>query len=370
MYISISHFRMTWAKDVEKSLAKDAEKTWAKDVEKTWVKDVEKTWAKDAEKTWAKDVEKTWTKDIEKTWIKVVEKTWIKAVEKTWIKDVEKNWAKDTEKTWTKDVEKTRAKNVEKTWTKDVEKTWTKDAEKTWTKDAEKTWTKDVEKSSYHDGQFPGYHQKWVKTQRSGRVAATVTTSKSLAWLNQRKWGFDPYVPSCWGDCLAAGPQKELLDGGQERAKPRCWYHGGRQPSSVDSFHSPTIIPPSALDKPSIMKRYHRRWTTRWGATACSPTMVTLHDTRFVECWWWNDGRTVKTVVTWRSSTSMVPAPSVSCPCAPCWSTARQTTILLLYLHSPARSVGVTYFFVCDHFAITQAVTFWLRGWCTLGVFM
>ena len=29
--------------------------------------------------------------------------------------------------------------------------------------------------------------------------------------------------------------------------------------------------------------------------TARSPTMVTLHDTRFVECRWWNDGWTVKT---------------------------------------------------------------------------
>ena len=40
-------------------------------------------------------------------------------------------------------------------------------------------------------------------------------------------------------------------------------YHGGRRPSSDDSFHSPAVIPPSALDKPSIMKRYHRRRTTR-----------------------------------------------------------------------------------------------------------
>ena len=30
----------------------------------------------------------------------------------------------------------------------------------------------------------------------------------------------------------------------------RC--HGGRRPSSDDSFHSPTIIPPSALEKPTI----------------------------------------------------------------------------------------------------------------------
>ena len=28
---------------------------------------------------------------------------------------------------------------------------------------------------------------------------------------------------------------------------------------TVDSFHSPAVIPPAALDKPSIMKRYHRR---------------------------------------------------------------------------------------------------------------
>ena len=37
--------------------------------------------------------------------------------------------------------------------------------------------------------------------------------------------------------------------------------------------------------------------------------MVTLHDTRFVECRWWNDGWTVKTVIIWRSSASMIPAP-------------------------------------------------------------
>ena len=64
-------------------------------------------------------------------------------------------------------------------------------------------------------------------------------------------------------------------------------YHGGRRPSD-DSFHSPAVIPPSALDKPSIMKHYHRRRT-------CSHTSPTLHDTGFVECRWWNDGWTVKT---------------------------------------------------------------------------
>ena len=41
--------------------------------------------------------------------------------------------------------------------------------------------------------------------------------------------------------------------------KPRDRYHGGRRPSSDDSLHSPTVIPPSPLDKPRNMKRYHRR---------------------------------------------------------------------------------------------------------------
>ena len=91
-------------------------------------------------------------------------------------------------------------------------------------------------------------------------------------------------------------------------------YNGGRRPSSDDSLHSSTVIPPSALGKPSIMKRYHRRWTMRWGVTARSPTMVTLHDTRFVECRCCNDGWTMKTVVTWQSWASMIPAPGQQVP--------------------------------------------------------
>ena len=101
------------------------------------------------------------------------------------------------------------------------------------------------------------------------------------------------------------------------RAKTWDRYHGCRRPSSDDSLHSPTVIPPSALDKPSIMKRYHRRRTTRWGVTAHFPTMVTLHDTRIVECRWRNDGWTVKTVVTWRSSAS-------------CWHTNEGETVWTL----------------------------------------
>ena len=43
--------------------------------------------------------------------------------------------------------------------------------------------------------------------------------------------------------------------------------------------------------------------------TARSPTMVALHDNQFVECRWWSDGWAVKTVVIWRLSASMIPAP-------------------------------------------------------------
>ena len=89
-------------------------------------------------------------------------------------------------------------------------------------------------------------------------------------------------------------------------------YHGGRQPSSDDSFHSPTVIPPSALDKPSIMKRYHHRRTCSHTSPRRSLTMVILHDARFVECRWWNGGWTVKTVVTWQLSASIIPAPDTS----------------------------------------------------------
>ena len=82
------------------------------------------------------------------------------------------------------------------------------------------------------------------------------------------------------------------------RTETRGRYHGGRRPSTDDSFHSLTVIPPSALDKPSIMRRYHRQRTCSHTLPRRSPTMVTLHDTGFVECRWWNDSWTVKTVVT------------------------------------------------------------------------
>ena len=54
------------------------------------------------------------------------------------------------------------------------------------------------------------------------------------------------------------------------------------RPATV-KLHSSTVIPPSALDKPSIMKRYHRRRTTRWGVTARSPTMVNA--SWYSVCW-------------------------------------------------------------------------------------
>ena len=134
---------------------------------------------------------------------------------------------------------------------------------------------------------------------------------------------------------------------------PEAWgqYHGGRRPSSDDSFHSPTIIPPSALDKPSIMKCYHRQRTT----------MVTLHCTRFVECRWWNDGWTVKTVVTWLSLVSMILAPGVG---------LRVLLLLIpqLYVWGSPFWVRISHMWLF-HPAI-EVVTFRLCGWCVQGVFL
>ena len=61
-------------------------------------------------------------------------------------------------------------------------------------------------------------------------------------------------------------------------------YHGGRRSSSNDSFfYSPTVISPSALNKPSIMKRYHRRRT----CSHTSPRREASHwSTIFLSHWY------------------------------------------------------------------------------------
>ena len=84
-------------------------------------------------------------------------------------------------------------------------------------------------------------------------------------------------VPDGWllnsnNSSVWSGPQRP---GGQ--------YHGGQRPSSDDSFHSPAIIPLFALDKPSIMKHYHHRRMCSHTSPCCSPTMITLHGTPFVQ---------------------------------------------------------------------------------------
>ena len=59
------------------------------------------------------------------------------------------------------------------------------------------------------------------------------------------------FIPDRFVCLVVMCPPRERQTWGQ--------YHGGRRPSSDDSLHSPTVIQPSAVDKPSIMKRYHRR---------------------------------------------------------------------------------------------------------------
>ena len=61
------------------------------------------------------------------------------------------------------------------------------------------------------------------------------------------------------------------------------------------------------------MKPYHRWWTCRRISPCRLPKLVTLHDTQFVECRRCNDRCTVKTIITWQSSASMIPVPGHWC---------------------------------------------------------
>ena len=83
------------------------------------------------------------------------------------------------------------------------------------------------------------FHVKHAQLRCTMPMNNTHTDTQILAKQNLRKKCFSV---SCDGKSSARGR-----------------YHGGRRPSSDDNFHSATVIPPSALDKPSIMKRYHCR---------------------------------------------------------------------------------------------------------------
>ena len=82
-----------------------------------------------------------------------------------------------------------------------------------------------------------------------------------------------------------------------------------------DDDRQVTTVQPSFHHRHSTNRECHEALPSsandevRCDCTFADMTMVTLHDTRFVECRWWNDGWTVKSVVTWRSLDSMIPAP-------------------------------------------------------------
>ena len=59
------------------------------------------------------------------------------------------------------------------------------------------------------------------------------------------------------------------------------------RPSSHHRYSTNRVSPSVTIEQRTYSHTSPRR----------SPTMVTLHDTRFVECPWWNDCWTVKTVV-------------------------------------------------------------------------
>ena len=90
-----------------------------------------------------------------------------------------------------------------------------------------------------------------VSTNLSQHISAAVHADDFVMWSASKS--------SATPDVI----MQEDLDNPSKWASNWSWYHGGQRPSSDDSFHSPTVISPSALDKPSIAKRYHRRQTTR-----------------------------------------------------------------------------------------------------------
>ena len=71
---------------------------------------------------------------------------------------------------------------------------------------------------------------------------------------------------------------------------------GGRRPSSDDRFHGPSVIPPSALaeynEELPLSMNVQSRLTSSFADDGNASYTV------FVKCRWWNDGWTVKTVVT------------------------------------------------------------------------
>ena len=129
----------------------------------------------------------------------------------------------------------------------------------------------------------------------------------------------------------------------------RGQYHEGQQSSSDDSFHSPTVIPPSALNKPSIMKHHHRQWTCSHTLPRHSTTMVTLHDTLVCQV----------PMVEWRMDceTSMIPAfglwnPATTCNWAHCQHRASKvtcytTTVIYLKIKAYIQLTGFNISHIC-----------------------
>ena len=94
-----------------------------------------------------------------------------------------------------------------------------------------------------------------VQGRQSGCVSPQVEDQKGVSQRRRkRRLGTGSWIAK-----LVPVSRTEMLTARVKVLASWGRYHGGRRPSSDDSFHSPTVIPPSALDKSSIMKSYHRR---------------------------------------------------------------------------------------------------------------
>ena len=81
-------------------------------------------------------------------------------------------------------------------------------------------------------------------------------------------------------------PQWEPLHTAKVKATPgtRGRYHGGRRPSSDDSLHCPTVIPPWAFDKPFSLSNRHSTIGIRQTVFTAQPSFHHRHSTNHFHC--------------------------------------------------------------------------------------
>ena len=134
-------------------------------------------------------------------------------------------------------------------------------------------------------------------------VVREMTVKKSCKYGEYGSFEHMVFLLSCGYDLIGEGGERSRIFRSRcgrfttrlpkppaEIPTPRAGITEAEDRQATTVFTVPTVIPPSAHDKTSIMKRYHLRRTCSHPSPCRFPTMVTLHDVRFVEWRLWNDG--------------------------------------------------------------------------------